>query len=281
MIIWLSSYPKSGNTWIRSMVAALMYTDDGVFNFDLLKKIKQFPNEEYFQSFTNDFGNFNEIKKYWEAAQDLINLDNKIKFLKTHHINCKINQYNFTNKKNTLATIYIVRDPRNLISSISNHYSKTLEDSKEFLFTPKFIGGYKKNGDLIKESLKTLLGTWNEHYKFWKNNNEDFLLIKYEDLIKDTRLELKKIISFIKKYTDVQTNEAKNENIIKTTSFKYLQNFEEKGYFNENAFKTINKKNKFFNLGPKNDWKNLLNKKVINEIENKFSYEMKELGYLK
>jgi len=168
-----------------------------------------------------------------------------------------------------------------LISSISNHYSKTLEDSKEFLFTSKFIGGYKKNGDLIKESLKTLLGTWNEHYKFWKNNNEDFLLIKYEDLIKDTRLELKKIISFIKKYTDVQTNEAKNENIIKTTSFKYLQNFEEKGYFNENAFKTINKKNKFFNLGPKNDWKNLLNKKVINEIENKFSYEMKELGYLK
>ena len=281
MIIWLSSYPKSGNTWIRSMVAALMYTDDGVFNFDLLKKIKQFPNEEYFQNFTNDFGNFNEIKKYWEAAQDLINLDNKIKFLKTHHINCKINQYNFTNKKNTLATIYIVRDPRNLISSISNHYSKTLEDSKEFLFTPKFIGGYKKNGDLIKESLKTLLGTWNEHYKFWKNNNEDFLLIKYEDLIKDTRLELKKIISFIKKYTDVQTNEAKNENIIKTTSFKYLQNFEEKGYFNENAFKTINKKNKFFNLGPKNDWKNLLNKKIINEIENKFSYEMKELGYLK
>jgi hypothetical protein len=252
-----------------------------VFNFDLLKKIKQFPNEEYFQNFTNDFGNFNEIKKYWEAAQDLINLDNKIKFLKTHHINCKINQYNFTNKKNTLATIYIVRDPRNLISSISNHYSKTLEDSKEFLFTPKFIGGYKKNGDLIKESLKTLLGTWNEHYKFWKNNNEDFLLIKYEDLIKDTRLELQKIISFIKKYTDVQTNEAKNENIIKTTSFKYLQNFEEKGYFNENAFKTINKKNKFFNLGPKNDWKNLLNKKVINEIENKFSYEMKELGYLK
>jgi len=281
MIIWLSSYPKSGNTWIRSMVAALMYTDDGVFNFDLLKKIKQFPNEEYFQNFTNDFGNFNEIKKYWEAAQDLINLDNKIKFLKTHHINCKINQYNFTNKKNTLATIYIVRDPRNLISSISNHYSKTLEDSKEFLFTPKFIGGYKKNGDLIKESLKTLLGTWNEHYKFWKNNNEDFLLIKYEDLIKDTRLELQKIISFIKKYTDVQTNEAKNENIIKTTNFKYLKNLEEKGYFNENAYETVNKKKKFFNLGPENKWKNLLDKKILEEIETKFSAEMKELGYLK
>ena len=279
MIIWLSSYPKSGNTWIRSMVAALMYTDDGVFNFDLLKKIKQFPNEEYFQNFTNDFGNFNEIKKYWEAAQDLINLDNKIKFLKTHHINCKINQYNFTNKKNTLATIYIVRDPRNLISSISNHYSYTLENSKKFLFTRQFIEN-KKKGEIVEDSIKTLLGTWDEHYKFWKNNNKDFLLIKYEDLIKNSRFELERIINFIKKYTDVQTNDDKNENIIKTTNFKFLKNLEEKGYFNENAYENTDKRKKFFNLGPENNWKNLLNKKIVNEIETKFSTEMKELGYI-
>ena len=281
MIIWLTSYPKSGNTWVRSMVAALMYTDDGIFNFELLKKIKQFPDKAHFKTFTDDFGNFNEIKKHWINAQDLINLDNEIKFLKTHHINCKVNNDSFTNKKNTLATIYIVRDPRNLVKSISNHYSKTLEESKEFLFTPKLIGGYKKNGDLIKDSLKDLLGTWNEHYKFWKNNNKDFLLIKYEDLIKDTKFELIRIINFIKNYTEVQTNEKKNENIIKTTNFKYLKNLEEKGYFNENAYETINKKIKFFNLGPENNWKKSLNKKIIGEIETKFSAEMKELGYLK
>ena len=279
MIIWLSSYPKSGNTWVRSMVAALMYTADGVFNFKLLKKIKQFPTENDFKYFTNEFDNFHVIKKHWIDAQNLINLDNKVKFLKTHHINCKIDQYNFTNKENTLATIYIVRDPRNLVNSISNHYSKTLEDSKKFLFTPKFIGGQKKKGILPKDSLKTLLGTWSEHYKFWKNNT-DLLLIKYEDLIKDTKFELEKIINFIKKYTDVQTNENKNENIIKTTNFKYLRNLEEGGYFDENAYETIGKKKKFFNLGPENNWKNLQDKKIINEIETNFSAEMKELGYL-
>ena len=41
------------------------------------------------------------------------------------------------------------------------------------------------------------------------------------------------------------------------------------------------KKKKFFNLGPENNWKNLLDKKTMNEIETKFSAEMKELGYLK
>ena len=144
MIIWLASYPKSGNTWVRSMIATLMYTDNGVFNFDLLQQIKQFPSKNYFTNFTNDFGNIHEIKKYWESAQDLINLDNQVKFLKTHHINCKIDKYNFTSKRNTLATIYIIRDPRNLVTSISNHYSKSLEDSKNFYFLQGFSKGLKK-----------------------------------------------------------------------------------------------------------------------------------------
>jgi hypothetical protein len=281
MIIWLASYPKSGNTWVRSIVAALMYTEDGIFSFDLLNQIKQFPSKNHFKSFTNDFGNIHEIKKYWVSAQDLINLDKEVKFLKTHHINCKIDQYNFTNKSNTMATIYIVRDPRNLVNSISNHYSKSVEESKKFLQTPNYISGFKKDGGLEKDNLKTLLGTWDEHYRFWKNNNENFLLIKYEDLIHNTNSVLNKIIKFIKKFTPIQTNEIKNKNIIRTTAFKYLKNLEEKGDFNENAYESINKKKKFFNLGPKNDWKNILDKKIIGEIETKFAAEMKDLGYLK
>ena len=103
------------------------------------------------------------------------------------------------------------------------------------------IGGYRKNNESINDSLKDLLGTWDEHYKFWKNNNKDYLLIKYEDLIKDIGFELERIIDFIKKYIDVKTNEDKNENIIKTTNFKFLKDLEKKGYFNENAFERIEK----------------------------------------
>jgi len=280
MIIWLASYPKSGNTWVRSMVAALMHTDDGEFHFDLLDQIKQFPIKNYFTNFTNDFGDINEIKKHWLSAQTLINLDNKVKFLKTHHINCKIDQYNFTDKKNTLATIYIVRDPRNLVKSISNHFSKSLEESKKFLLTTRLIGG----SNLEKNSVKTLLGSWSDHYKFWKNNNKNFLLIKYEDLLENTNSELIKIITFIKKFTPIQTNDIKNKNIIRTTSFNHLKNLEEKGGFKENAHdrtdKAINKKKKFFYLGPDNNWKDSLDKKIKDEIEFELSTEMKELGYL-
>tara|TARA_B100000795_G_scaffold236806_1_gene197122 strand:- start:52 stop:894 length:843 start_codon:yes stop_codon:yes gene_type:complete len=280
MIIWLASYPKSGNTWLRSMVAALMHTDDGEFHFDLLDQIKQFPTKKHFINFTNDFEDIHEIKKHWVSAQDLINLDNKVKFFKTHHINCKIDQYNFTDKKNTLATIYIVRDPRNLVNSISNHFSKSLEESKNFLLTTRLVGGQ----NVEKNSVKTLLGTWSNHYKFWKNNNKNFLLIKYEDLLENTNSELIKIITFIKKFTPIQTNDIKNKNIIRTTSFNHLKSLEEKGDFKENVYgrtdKTINKKKKFFYLGPDNKWENSLDNKIKNEIESELSKEMKELGYL-
>ena len=48
MIIWLTSYPKSGNTWVRSFLSAYYYSNDGRFSFELLKKIRQFPSKEFF-----------------------------------------------------------------------------------------------------------------------------------------------------------------------------------------------------------------------------------------
>ena len=80
MIIWIASYPKSGNTWIRSIISSLVYTNDGVFNFDLLKKIRQFPSKKYFENFTNKFQDINELKKVWIESQNFINLDKKVKF---------------------------------------------------------------------------------------------------------------------------------------------------------------------------------------------------------
>jgi hypothetical protein len=49
MIIWLASYPKSGNTLVRSMLAAYFFSQEGVYNFELIKNIKQFPAINLFE----------------------------------------------------------------------------------------------------------------------------------------------------------------------------------------------------------------------------------------
>ena len=73
-------------------------------------------------------------------------INKKINIFKTHQLNCNINNFEFTNKNNTIGTIYIVRDPRNIAVSISNHYSLSFEESKKFLVTPRLIGT-KPNDD--------------------------------------------------------------------------------------------------------------------------------------
>tara|TARA_X000000368_G_scaffold379438_1_gene334525 strand:+ start:125 stop:970 length:846 start_codon:yes stop_codon:yes gene_type:complete len=281
MIIWLASYPKSGNTWLRSIISALLYSADGVFNFELLKKVQQFPDKKFFKDLIEDFSNFSEIKKNWIVAQDRINLNNETKLLKTHHGKYTVEKSNFTDNKNTLATIYIVRDPRTLVKSISNHFTLSLNDASKFLFASSVIGN-SKSFEERKDGILTLLGKWNDHYRSWTRNNNNLLIIKYEDLVVNPETELIKLIKFLKKYLNLKTSEKKNKMILETTSFSNLQNMEKQGLFKESVInKKTDSKVNFFHLGPKNKWQDILDKKIVSEIEKNFYSEMKELGYLK
>ena len=44
MIVWLASYPKSGNTLVRSLLASYFFSEDGNYDFEQLKNINQFPD---------------------------------------------------------------------------------------------------------------------------------------------------------------------------------------------------------------------------------------------
>ena len=280
MIIWLASYPKSGNTWVRSIISSLLYSDDGDFNFELIKKIKQFPEKKYFKELISDFGNFDEIKRNWITVQDSINLDNQIKILKTHQGKYTVGKDSFTNSQNTLAKIYIVRDPRTLVSSISNHYTLSLNEACNFLMTPQIIGNSKR-WEENQIGMKCLLGKWNDHYRSWTRNKNDLLLIKYEDLVQNPNNELEKIVNFLKNYLNIETNINKNKKILESTSFKNLKQMERKRLFKENVLnKKNNNKVNFFHLGPANNWKETLNEDDKNKIEKNFYEEMTELKYL-
>ena len=281
MIIWIASYPKSGNTWVRSIISSILYSNDGVFNFNLLKKIQQFPNKKHLENFTTDFHNINEIKKYWTESQDWINLNKEIKFFKTHHINCKIGEHAFTNRKNTLGTIYVVRDPRNLVNSFTNHYNIDKNTAKHFITSRQSvtgaIGKMRKNNHIF-----TILGSWNDHYRSWTKMSNNLLIIKYEDLLINPLIEIKKIIKYLNNFINFTCSEEKIKNIINSTSFEIMKKKETENGFHEAVMDNtgLNKIN-FFNLGKENRWEKYLNEEEEKYIKEKLGNEMKELGYLK
>ena len=249
MIVWLASFPKSGNTWVRAMISSLIYSDNGVFNFEIIKKIQQFPNKKHFEKFTDKYQNVQELKKFWVAAQEQINLDKKIKFLKTHHINCKINEYPFTNKNNTLATIYVVRDPRILVESFSNYYKINKDAAIKSITSKELVSGagFIKNK---QNNVFTIIGSWSDHYNSWTKANANLLILKYEDLLIDPLKELNKIIVFLKKFIVFNYNDFKIQNIISSTSFENLEKMEKEiGFFEVADIENNQNKIKFFNKG--------------------------------
>jgi len=285
MIIWLASYPKSGNTFLRTLLTSYFFTKDGNFSFEVLKNIKQFPDNGVFEKLGIDISNEKEvIKNYIKVQEETNKRDGKaIRFLKTHSTLQDMDGYKFTDLNNCLGAIYIVRDPRNIATSYSNHEQTSLDEAIERIKKFRIIGGIKDSKDRKSETI-THVGSWSSHYASWKEFKkvDRYLLIKYEDLLKDTEKTFSKVLNFIYKITKTKLDLDKNKlkNVLKTTTFDNLKNLEKNSNFPEANTDLNGKKITFFKYGAKNNWKDFLTSKNIKTLEDSFKKEMEELGYL-
>lgn len=281
MIIWLASYPKSGNTLVRSLLSSYYFSKDGSLDFKLLKNITQFPTNFLFNHFGFKAKNNKEhLENYIKVQKLLIKKKKNLSILlKTHSSLFKINNIRFTNWDCSRGVIYIVRDPRNVVSSYTHHYSVSLKEA-----TNQIINGYKIGKATDKIGIQ-IIGSWSFNYNSWKSFQAQnrYLLIKYENLINDTEKTLLEILNFINKINNnhVAIDMKKLSNSVKSCSFEKMQKKEAKEGFNESVGnKKKGKKINFFRLGKKNNYKDTLDLNIRKEIEVNFQKEMKELGYL-
>jgi len=284
MFIWLASYPKSGNTLVRALLASYFFSKNGNFDFEVIKNIKQFPASELFEKIGVDLKNEKEVLKNYIKVQENINQKNSVQFLKTHSYLFNIDNNPFTDLNNTLGAIYIIRDPRNVVTSYAHHFAMSVDDAADQL-----VNSINMGGDLTSEKpsdrTKVYLGSWGSNFNSWKSLKTPgkYLLIKYEDLISNKKETFLNILEFIHKLQKVRfvVDNTKLENVITSTNFKIMQNLEkEKGFIESKIDKKTGKKIPFFNLGENNKWENSLNSEIVKKIENTFEKEMLELGYL-
>jgi hypothetical protein len=277
MIIWLASYPKSGNTWMRMFLKSYFLKPNEKFNLDNKKedsfKAQAFPDQTLLDQLKIDFNNFEEIVKNWETMQDYINLNGRTNFVKTHNAMCKVGSYKFTSTRNTKGAIYIVRDPRDVLVSMSHHMGYGYEQTFEHL-TSSYNFEYPSSGD--KRYKKSLVGSWSDHYKSWKNYKKSkVLIIKYEDMVSNELDTFSKVIKYLKEVDNLSPDEEKLRKALKQTQFEELQKMEKREGFSEKG-----KGELFFRKGKTGSWKDELSAEYIKKVEKTFYKEMVELGYL-
>ena len=284
MIFWIASYPKSGNTWLRILISCYYYTENGLFYENVFKKIGQFPEKMHFTRFEYDKNNVTDTTRLWIKAQEKINNDNKLKFFKTHNAFGALNNNHFTNSKNSIGAIYVVRDPRNVITSLKNHYELNDEQALKWMMNEKnFIYDVEKF-KVDGYSDFQFVSSWNTNFKSWKSQKKiPIKIIKYEDLLNETYMVFKDVVEFINMTTNnkQKIDKEKLKNAVNSTLFDKLKDSEQKNGFSEaiTSKKDNKKKISFFNLGPKNDWRKILDKDLQIKIGNVFEKEIIELEY--
>ena len=275
--IWLSSYPKSGNTMLRLFLSTYFFTKNGkIDSFEIIKHITNFQNlvltlanVPSYEEFKKDL---TKVCPLWLNAQKTH--EPKIKkslFVKTHSFMGKINNYPLTNEKYTKAFIHIVRDPRSVIISNMHHFNLTIEESLENILNDRrFSLG---RGAPAPE----IISSWKNHYISWKKYafNVPSIIIKYEDIIINPEKNFLNVLKFLQTVMSFNIDQKKYMNTLKSIKFNNVRNLENKIGFDEKLHGNF-----FFRKGLINEWRNFLPKKIQNKIEKIFNEEMEELGYL-
>ena len=277
-IIFISSYPKSGNTWVRIVLSSLLNKNRGLFELKNLEEIKLFSQFVYFSHFENlkyqSNGNLDlgYVSNNWINAQKRINQRAKrIRFFKTHSMRGVVNGNFFTNEDVCLGYIYVIRDPRDIAISLSKHKGISIDDAIQImLFNNKFVTSSFKVNEPV--------GTWKNHLESWLDFKKvSRLIIKYEDMIINLNAIIDQIIKYLKNTAKMQINKDQDliNNILQSTNFAKLQKLEKKTGFNEASAHS-----NFFREGKSKQWKNILTIEQIKLIEKELYDPMIMLGYL-
>ena len=275
-IIWLASYPKSGNTWFRVFLSNLLSESDTPVSINELHSTPIASSRVAFDEFTGVSGSDLSMEEIDNLRPEVYreisrNADGPV-FQKVHD----------AWKKNTKgepvfppevtrAVVYFIRDPRDVAVSFAHHSSATFEKMVKNMADPGF--SFCEKESRFYNQLRQELSSWSGHVKSWVDESGlPVLVMRYEDMKNNTFHEFQKAVE----YLGLGYPEEKIRLALKNSDFRQLKKMEEVDGFSE---KPINMKS-FFREGRTGIYKEHLDEKLIALIEQNHGEVMKRFGYL-
>lgn len=272
-ILWLASYPKSGNTWMRVFLANLILDPEQPLPLKAINEVcSSEPNEVWFKPLVKKpVAELSEkrIAALRVKAQERAAAVNKnIIPMKTHSLLGKDHGYPTISAKASIGVIYIVRDPRDVVISAADHYGLTLDQAVQMM-ADKTSRGRGMAGNTVHE----LMGSWSDHVRSWMRwKHSPLMVLRYEDMLADSLGQL----GMVARKLGITQDEARIRKAVEFSSFKTLQAQEAQTGFIE---KSVNSQ-RFFRSGRAGGWRDLLTQAQAAAIERDHGDQMRRFGYL-
>lgn len=275
-IVWLASYPKSGNTWFRAFITALL--NDGEIDINKIKTDGLFSSREIFNEFTDLDSTllteeetkilqpkvYSDIASFYEKERLFIKIHD------SYHLNSLGEA--IVPEKGTYCALYFVRNPLDIVASLAHHMNTTIDKAVKYMGDKKLAFSGKRKNLNNTQQIHQLLMNWSEHVESWLSLPPfPVKIIRYEDMVQDSFNTFKQAVDFVGfNFSEIEIRKA-----IDATSFKNLKKQELNSHFKE-----VPHPNKyFFRKGTINNWQNELPIALIEEIKNTHHKMMSKLNY--
>ena len=273
--IWLASYPKSGNTWVRAMLGALTSeSEDPDFDINALVGGPMPSNRSHMERMLG-FASSDLTDAEVEGLRPLIDaafdrsLD-EVRFRKVHDTLMTERETPIVPPEGTRGAIYLVRDPRDVAVSLAHQSGRATEWAVGELANPESAA--VDNPSLLGHQARQRLGTWSEHVIGW-TEHEHFpvLVVRYEDMAADPLGQLERLARF----AGLEPTRKRLAATVRSASFESLRAKEERDGFVER----LGRDRPFFRSGRAGGWREELAPELAARVERDHAEVMGRFGY--
>ncbi len=273
-LIWLASYPKSGNTWARMFLAnlaAIMTGEDGKLD---LKSITRFSHSADFQKYFEEVLDFKPTGEHCgqiaaarqRVQQKIADAYEGLIFLKTHNALVFDRGHSVFNFAVTSGAVYIVRNPLDVAISLAHHSGYGIDKAIE---------------TMAEEGTETLVGdtlvhevwsSWSRHVSSWTRKPHPAIrVMRYEDMLADPQASF----AGLARHLQLDATARQIALAIEHSSFDKLQEEEARSGFNERPEQA----ERFFREGRGGQWRDVLTPQQVEKVVGAHREQMARFGY--
>lgn len=275
-ILWIASYPKSGNTWTRTFLHNLLKileSDDGevqdinAMNEFTTWEISARAYEKHLGKPPKDCDRKDIAALRPRVQEEIAENTDGLAMVKTHHALVMDRGTATINFAATSGAIYLVRNPLDVAISFSHHMSSDID------YAIDQMAEVDLETAVSDKSIYEVYGSWSQHVESWtRKPHRTVYVMRYEDMLADS------VGAFggLARHLLLRPKPDQLQEAVSRSAFDKLQKQESDSGFREKPEKA----ERFFREGKAGQWREQLNRRQIRRIVKTHHVQMARFGYL-